>query len=72
MFAGRFVCILLAFASAAAGGGLAYGQQVRFERFTMPSGLRVLIHRNDHAPVVTVGLMYNTGTERPARKTWRE
>ena len=34
MFAGRFVCILLAFASAAAGGGLAYGQQVRFERFT--------------------------------------
>lgn len=62
MFAGRFVCILLAFASAAAGGGLAYGQQVRFERFTMPSGLRVLIHRNDHAPVVTVGLMYNTGT----------
>ena len=38
-----------------------YAQKTDFERFKMPSGLRVLVHRDDRAPVVSVALMYKTG-----------
>lgn len=41
-------------------GGLR-GQQVRFERFVMPSGLRVLVHPDDRSPVVSVALLYRSG-----------
>ena len=38
-----------------------YAQKTDFERFKMPSGLRVLVHQDDRAPVVSVALMYKTG-----------
>lgn len=41
--------------------GLLHAQKVQFERFVMPSGLRVLVHSDDRSPVVSVGLMYRTG-----------
>lgn len=37
------------------------GQPVRFQRFVMPSGLRVIVHSDDRAPVVSVALAYGSG-----------
>ena len=37
------------------------GQQVEFERFVMPSGLRVLVHPDHRSPVVSVALLYRSG-----------
>lgn len=53
--AGLFVAVFLALP------GLLHAQKVQFERFVMPSGLRVLVHSDDRSPVVSVGLMYKTG-----------
>lgn len=55
----RLACVaagILSVLSAQAGG-----QPVRFERFVMPSGLRVIVHPDDRAPVVSVVLAYGSG-----------
>ena len=41
--------------------GTVVAQGIDFRRFTLPCGVRVLLHSNPHAPVVSVGLMYRSG-----------
>lgn len=34
---------------------------IQFERFTLPNGLRVIVHRDTSTPMVVVNVMYNVG-----------
>lgn len=42
---------------------------IAYERFTLPNGLRVLVHTDRKAPVVAVGIWYHVGSkdEKPGR-----
>jgi predicted Zn-dependent peptidase len=34
---------------------------IQFERFTLPNGLRVIVHRDTSTPMAVVNVMYNVG-----------
>ena len=38
-----------------------YAQEVKFEEFDLENGLHVILHQDNLAPVVTVGVMYDVG-----------
>jgi predicted Zn-dependent peptidase len=49
---------------------LAKGVDIPFEQFTLPNGLRVIVHTDRSAPVVAVAAWYNVGSkDEPAGKT---
>ena len=52
---------LLILASLVLIGFYAKAQQVEFEEFDLDNGLHVILHQDNTAPVVTVGVMYNVG-----------
>ena len=37
--------------------------QVPYEQFTMPNGLRVVVHTDRKAPIVSVATWYNVGSK---------
>ena len=57
---------LAAFAFA---GLTAFAQEVAFEEFDLDNGLHVIMHQDNTAPVITVGVMYHVGAkdENPER-----
>ena len=71
----------LAFALAAAFGGVALAPaqawaapkatvDIPFEEFTLPNGLRVVVHTDRKAPIVAVNLWYHVGSkDEPAGRT---
>jgi zinc protease len=75
--------ILAAACIAFAGGALAQSSRsksaeesgapqldLRYERFTLPNGLRVIVHEDRKAPVVAVSIWYHVGSKNePAGKT---
>ena len=52
---------LLAFASLVFISLMANAQKVAFEEFNLDNGLHVILHQDNTAPVVSVGVMYNVG-----------
>ncbi|WP_353780103.1 insulinase family protein [Winogradskyella sp. 3972H.M.0a.05] len=52
---------LMAFASLVVFGLTADAQKVEFEEFDLDNGLHVILHQDNSAPVVTVGVMYDVG-----------
>lgn len=54
----KYLFILLAFLLA---GHLAFAQKVEFEEFDLDNGLHVILHQDNTAPVVTIGVMYDVG-----------
>ncbi len=52
---------LLAFASLVFAGQAATAQKVEFEEFDLDNGLHVILHQDNSAPVITVGVMHNVG-----------
>lgn len=42
-------------------GFTAHAQKVEFEEFDLDNGLHVILHQDNKAPVVTVGVMYDVG-----------
>jgi predicted Zn-dependent peptidase len=38
-------------------------QQIKFEEYNLPNGLHVILHQDNSAPVVTVGVMYHVGAK---------
>lgn len=38
-------------------------QQIKFEEYTLPNGLHVILHQDNTAPVVTTGVMYHVGSK---------
>ncbi|WP_339915989.1 pitrilysin family protein [Yeosuana marina] len=52
---------LLAFAVLAFISLTANAQKVKFEEFDLDNGLHVIMHQDNTAPVVTIGVMYNVG-----------
>lgn len=52
---------LLFLASLMLVGFYANAQKVEFEEFDLDNGLHVILHQDNTAPVVTVGVMYNVG-----------
>ena len=42
-------------------GVLATAQKVEFEEFTLDNGLHVILHQDNTAPVITVGVMHDVG-----------
>ncbi|MCY7353741.1 MAG: insulinase family protein, partial [Lysobacter sp.] len=63
----------LAIALSAAMGGLAYAPQavyaapvkvdIPYEQFTLPNGLRVIVHTDRKAPIVAVNIWYHVGSK---------
>ncbi|NNK70783.1 MAG: insulinase family protein [Flavobacteriaceae bacterium] len=41
--------------------GISYAQKVDFEEYDLDNGLHVILHQDNTAPVVTVGVMYDVG-----------
>ncbi|WKD49573.1 M16 family metallopeptidase [Microbulbifer spongiae] len=43
--------------------------QISYEKFTLPNGLRVIVHEDHKAPIVSVGVWYHVGSkdEKPGR-----
>ncbi|HEX8571014.1 MAG TPA: pitrilysin family protein, partial [Caulobacteraceae bacterium] len=50
-------------APAASVGQLVQRVQVPYEQFTMPNGLRVIVHTDRKAPIVSVATWYNVGSK---------
>jgi len=42
-------------------GQLSFAQKVEFEEYNLDNGLHVILHQDNSAPVVTVGVMYDVG-----------
>jgi zinc protease len=49
-------------------GWQANAQKVEFEEFDLDNGLHVIMHQDNKAPVVTIGVMYDVGGKDPGRK----
>jgi predicted Zn-dependent peptidase len=54
-------------APAASVAELVRGVNIPFEQFTMPNGLRVVVHTDRKAPVVSVATWYNVGSKDEAK-----
>lgn len=44
-------------------GSALFGQQIKFDEYTLPNGLHVILHQDNSAPVVTTGVMYHVGSK---------
>lgn len=44
-------------------GSLTFGQQIKFDEYTLPNGLHVILHQDNSAPVITTGVMYHVGSK---------
>ncbi|MEJ0037911.1 MAG: pitrilysin family protein [Gammaproteobacteria bacterium] len=57
-------------ASAATPGAIAVDVTIPYDKFTLDNGLRVIVHENRRAPVVSVNIWYQVGAkDEPAGKT---
>ncbi len=52
---------LLAFALAL--GGASNAQQINFQKFDLPNGLKVMLHEDHSTPIVAVSVMYHVGSK---------
>lgn len=61
----KILCSLVLFISISMG----YSQEVKFTEYTLNNGLHVILHQENAAPVITVGVMYQVGAkdEEPGR-----
>ena len=41
---------------------ITYAQKVEFEEYDLDNGLHVILHQDNTAPVVTVGVMYDVAS----------
>ena len=59
------LCILLFAVSASASGQL----DIKFEKYTLPNGLQVILHEDHSVPIVAVNIWYHVGSarEKPGR-----
>jgi zinc protease len=64
----------LVFAAIAAGGSSAAGEprgadvvDIPFQQFTLPNGVRVLVHTDRKAPIVAVNIWYHVGSKNEQR-----
>ncbi len=59
------LCILLCAVSAVASGQL----DIKFEKYTLPNGLQVILHEDHSVPIVAVNIWYHVGSarEKPGR-----
>ncbi len=59
--------------SAVSGTGSARIPDIRFEKFTLPNGLDVILHEDHSTPLVAVNVWYHVGSkdERPGRTGFR-
>ncbi|QIG90079.1 insulinase family protein [Chryseobacterium sp. POL2] len=53
----------LSIASLAFFGMLTNAQEIKFEEYTLPNGMNVILHQDNSAPVVTSGVMYHVGAK---------
>ena len=44
-------------------GTALFGQQIKFDEYTLPNGMHVILHQDNSAPVVTTGVMYHVGSK---------
>ena len=44
-------------------GTLAKSQTIKFEKYTLPNGLKVILHEDHSAPVVAVTALYHVGSK---------
>lgn len=44
-------------------GSFVMAQEVAFEEYDLPNGLHIILHQDNSAPVVTVGVMYHVGAK---------
>src|SRR5688500_5295254 len=44
-------------------GLLAQAPRIQFEKYTLPNGLKVILHRDNSAPVVAVTTLYHVGSK---------
>jgi len=54
---------LLSTATLAFVGMLMNAQEIKFEEYTLPNGMNVILHQDNSAPVVTTGVMYHVGAK---------
>ncbi len=52
---------LLAFSLAL--GGASNAQQINFQKFDLPNGLKVILHEDHSTPIVAVSIMYHVGSK---------
>ncbi len=52
-----FICSLIFSKS------MLFGQTIQFEKFTLPNGLKVILHEDHSAPVVAVTALYHVGSK---------
>lgn len=48
-------------------GLLGFSQEIKFEEYNLDNGLHVILHQDNSAPVVTVGVMYHVGAKDEAK-----
>src|SRR5438270_1625426 len=57
-------CLLIAIAAAFINSSLlAQAPKIDFEKYTLPNGLKVILHRDSTAPVVAVTALYHVGSK---------
>jgi len=44
-------------------GTLAKSQTIQFEKYTLPNGLKIILHEDHSAPVVAVTALYHVGSK---------
>ena len=44
-------------------GALFQAQEIKFDEYDLPNGMHVILHEDNKAPVVTVGVMYHVGAK---------
>ncbi|MBW1619306.1 MULTISPECIES: pitrilysin family protein [Empedobacter] len=44
-------------------GSALFGQQIKFDEYTLANGLHVILHQDNSAPVITTGVMYHVGSK---------
>jgi predicted Zn-dependent peptidase len=55
MLASGLACITL--------GAIAQAPSIKFEKYTLPNGLKVILHQDKSAPVVSVSVLYHVGSK---------
>ncbi|HSC54188.1 MAG TPA: pitrilysin family protein [Phnomibacter sp.] len=55
--------LLLVVASLMLGTGFSQAPKIEFEKYTLPNGLKVILHQDKKAPVVVVSLLYHVGSK---------
>ncbi len=55
--------LMLTAASVFIGSAIAQAPKVVFEKYTLPNGLKVILHQDKTAPVVAVTALYHVGSK---------